>query len=66
MNRFNPTANLPDVPKLDIDAPPCVHCKFWNPQPEASKGTTGFVYYSVKLCHAEMMHKDFSCFRARS
>jgi hypothetical protein len=53
------------APKLPITAPPCPHCKCWNPQPRYWPGYHGFVFNGVRLCHANEMEHDFSCFQRR-
>lgn len=45
---------------LPIKEPPCKHCA--NFYPIAQYGTEG-VFQGVRVCHAEDMHHDFSCFR---
>lgn len=46
--------------KLDVAAPPCPDCAFWNP-------TYGIFDHcsESRMCHAENMYKDFSCYVKR-
>lgn len=46
-------------PAVPIDAPPCPDCAYWRPQVITQKdGRTR----QVRLCVAEFMHFDFSCY----
>lgn len=56
---------MPEVPKLDIEGPPCKNCIHWNPQPHFVDGHKGCEIQGVKLCHADEMFNDFSCFKER-
>lgn len=46
---------------LDISGPPCSACAHWSPQ--IKRGHSGLGYEGVRLCDAEAMHRDFSCFK---
>lgn len=48
-----------EIEILPIAAPPCQFCEFWKPQRIYEDGR----YAGVKLCHADEMHFDFSCYR---
>ena len=51
---------------VDIKEPPCLFCKHWSPQ-RFFEGTDGrnIAYGGVRLCHADNMHPDFSCFSTK-
>lgn len=57
---FNASLSTLD-PELPIKAPPCPGCHFWNPRREFVQGLLQMS--GVKLCHAQEMHHDFSCFQ---
>lgn len=42
----------------EVKEPPCKHCKLFALMPMYN----GVKYDGVIACHAETMHKDFSCF----
>jgi hypothetical protein len=48
--------------ELDVAEPPCKHCARWAPRRwyESDK------FVGVKMCHAERMHSDFSCYQPRA
>lgn len=49
--------------KLDIEDPPCKHCKYWSPQVIFYPHIKGSKFDSVKLCWNEgEQHCDFSCY----
>jgi len=50
---------------VDVPAPPCPHCLFWNPQRRYQNLKGGYVYEGVELCHSGDMLPDFSCFKER-
>lgn len=50
---------------LPIVEPPCKECKHWNPQVTFRAGAEGQIPDGVRLCHADSMHRDFSCFKVR-
>lgn len=61
-----PYTNLPIYPKLRrVIEPPCRLCRNFRPQPVAAVGQAGFVFNAVKLCHADQMFPDFSCFKPK-
>jgi len=45
---------------LNVDAPPCRHCKHWKPIRKV-----GRVNDEAVLCHARQMMPDFSCFESK-
>jgi hypothetical protein len=49
-----------------IIEPPCKLCRHWNPQVRFQNGPEGQVPSGVILCHADSMHRDFSCFKLRT
>jgi hypothetical protein len=56
---------MPPAPSMPIDAPPCSHCVYWKPQAKPVQTQAGVKWSGVILCHAMMMHHDFSCFESR-
>lgn len=49
--------------RLPIDAPPCPGCANWRPtRQHDSRGE----FIGVRLCQADEMHLDFSCFQAKT
>lgn len=54
-----------EVPVLAIDMPPCSDCQYWKPQRIYINLSTGVQFDGVKLCHANDMHNDFSCYKER-
>jgi hypothetical protein len=74
MNKWEPwmdhqaDSSLLDIP--EITEPPCKNCVHWRPQRvfKSSKQSTagkGQRFEGVRMCHAEDMHEDFSCFKAK-
>jgi len=54
------------VEPLDVAGPPCAHCKFWKPQHMYMYiATVGNVFDGVRMCVAEEMEHDFSCYAER-
>jgi hypothetical protein len=51
-----------DAGRLAIEAPPCPNCANWRPTRQYnSRGE----FQGVRLCQAEEMHIDFSCFKRK-
>lgn len=70
MNWFPWTECKGDAPQATnngnpISEPPCKVCKHWNPQVTFRNGPEGQIPDGVRLCHAQDMHRDFSCFKVR-
>ncbi len=54
------------VAELNIPGPPCKGCRFWAPRRwyyENGKEAGGYI--GVRLCWAEKMQFDFSCYVSR-
>lgn len=49
--------------RLDIQEPPCIHCKHWNPQAIYMPSQEGYTFDSIRLCWSTERYPDFSCFR---
>ena len=67
--KFEPWNMKHDVIKpnfLNIENPPCKHCKYWSPQATYSQTVNGLEFDSVRLCWASdfdgHMEADFSCY----
>lgn len=59
-----------DPVEIDLDDPPCKHCKYWSPQVIYYHTIKGRYFDSVRLCWVmsdsqESMHQDFSCFKPK-
>jgi hypothetical protein len=66
LSKWTPWEDYEKDPEiLDIKRPPCEDCMFWNPQRTYHEGVYKSHFSGLVLCHAENMHKDFSCFKAR-
>lgn len=51
---------------LDIEEPPCKHCKYWSPQTIYYSNREGLYFDSVRLCWYEnTMCPDFSCYEEK-
>ena len=46
-----------------ITEPPCKRCRHWKPEVTFRGTPQGQVPDGVRLCHADNMHQDFSCFK---
>lgn len=55
-----------DQEVLPIPAPPCPSCRYWHPIRNYVNLPSYFGQFDgVRLCHAQEMERDFSCFRDR-
>lgn len=63
MTTWNPAREYQqEAEVLPITAPPCQNCANWRPtRQHGSRGE----YLGVRLCQAEEMWVDFSCFTAK-
>lgn len=52
-----------DVPTINVWTPPCSDCLHWNPQVLFRNSPIGQVAGGIKLCHADKMFSDFSCYQ---
>ena len=53
---------IPDALRLTVPAPPCPDCAHWRPLIKLrDKGE----FDGIRLCHAEEMFRDFTCFSLR-
>lgn len=62
---YDPTTYQLPCPKIPLEHPPCNGCDHWNPQQTYEHTSTGKRPDGVKLCHRDVMHHDFSCFKER-
>ena len=61
--KWTPATDYEREPEvLPIYAPPCPECKHWKPV----RMYDGARYDGVRLCHAEDMLRDFSCFELKA
>jgi hypothetical protein len=60
---WNPSETYKADARLPIAAPPCPGCKNWQPAQQFSPRGE---YLGVRLCQAEEMAVDFSCFMAKA
>jgi hypothetical protein len=63
MTTWNPSQEYAqDAEILPITEPPCQRCANWRPtRQHGSRGE----YLGVRLCQADEMRIDFSCFQAK-
>lgn len=63
--KFEPWSVPPESINIsvDVEGPPCLHCKHWNPQVKHVPADDGLQYDGIVICHAPSMEFDFSCFR---
>ena len=60
---WNPSAEFAkDAEVLPIQSPPCPGCKHWRP---TRQHDSAGAFVGVRLCQAEEMAVDFSCFASR-
>lgn len=66
MKEFNPWDIKTELPELDISEPPCKNCINWHPQQTFNSCVgKGFIPCGIRLCHAEKMYRDFSCYKEK-
>lgn len=54
-----------ELPVLPISEPPCKWCNYFKPQVLYRHTVNGFEYDGLRLCHADEMNADFSCFEKK-
>lgn len=55
-----------DQELLPVSAPPCPGCAYWHPVNRyVSYGMYFAKWDGIRLCHAQEMERDFSCFREK-
>ena len=62
MNWDEITAIETPCPRINVCSPPCINCKYWNPQQKYRSVKTRQVPDGIVCCHKENMFHDFSCF----
>ncbi len=53
---------IPTFALTGVDGPPCIHCEHWRPRALYSAGGN---LDGVRLCWADGMFTDFSCYVGR-
>ena len=53
--------------KIDVPAPPCSRCKYWNPLVTYRDfGDGKYQLDGYQMCNSLEQYRDFSCFRAKA
>lgn len=62
-NPWNPNQFAQDAEELPIKEPPCSRCQNWRPTRQHDSAGK---FIGIRLCQADEMFIDFSCFKARA